>query len=234
MTIVNYDTKLCDILSTDPSIITVLNRFGILLGVGDKTITKICQEKELDKVFFTTMLNTFINEEYFPQDVLCTFSASKIIDYLTKTNNYYQYVQIPNIERHFSYLIAKSDNQNNSLSIIQKFFFEVKKELQTRIDDDRDSWFPAVKKLEDTIGHVSVSISTYSENNQEDSIEAKINDLLNMFIMHLSGNYDINLAHAVLTAIFALKKDISQNNRIRERILRPLYESLKSSTQQAL
>lgn len=72
MTIVNYDTKLCDILSTDPTIVTVLNRFGILLGVGDKTIYKICQEEKIDKVFFTTMLNTFINDEYFPQDVLCT------------------------------------------------------------------------------------------------------------------------------------------------------------------
>lgn len=234
MAIVNYDTKLCDILSTDPTIVTVLNRFGILLGVGDKTIYKICQEKKIDKVFFTTMLNTFINDEYFPQDVLCTFSASKIIDYLTKTNNYYQFFQIPNIERHFSYLIAKSSNENNSLSIIQKFFFEVKKELQARIDDDRESWFPTVQKLEKAIGHVTIG-NAYSESIQEDSIEAKINDLLNMFVMHLSGNYDVNLAHAVLTAIFALKKDIKQNNRIRERILRPLYESLlESFNRQAL
>ena len=125
MTIVNYESKLCDLLSFDPAIITVLNRFDIQLGVSDKTVTKVCEEKGIDKAFFTTMLNTFINKDYFPQEILSTFSAAKIIDYLTKTNNYYQYYQIPNIERNFAYLLSKSDANNSSLAIIQKFFFEV-------------------------------------------------------------------------------------------------------------
>ena len=34
MTIVNYESKLCDLLSFDPAIITVLNRFDIQLGVS--------------------------------------------------------------------------------------------------------------------------------------------------------------------------------------------------------
>ena len=42
MTIVNYESKLCDLLSFDPAIITVLNRFDIQLGVSDKTVTKVC------------------------------------------------------------------------------------------------------------------------------------------------------------------------------------------------
>ena len=232
MTIVNYESKLCDLLSFDPAIITVLNRFDIQLGVSDKTVTKVCEEKGIDKAFFTTMLNTFINKDYFPQEILSTFSAAKIIDYLTKTNNYYQYYQIPNIERHFAYLLSKSDANNSSLAIIQKFFFEVKQELQLRIHDDCTTWFPQIINLEQAIGHVTIA---HIDANicQEDSIEAKVSDLMNMFIMHLSGTYDVNLAHAVLTAIYALKKAISQNNRIRERILRPLHEALLSTQSKA-
>ena len=196
MTIVNYESKLCDLLSFDPAIITVLNRFDIQLGVSDKTVTKVCEEKGIDKAFFTTMLNTFINKDYFPQEILSTFSAAKIIDYLTKTNNYYQYYQIPNIERHFAYLLSKSDANNSSLAIIQKFFFEVKQELQLRIHDDCATWFPQIISLEQAIGHVTIA---HIDANicQEDSIEAKVSDLMNMFIMHLSGTYDVNLAHAL-------------------------------------
>ena len=58
----------------------------------------------------------------------------------------------------------------------------------------------------------------------EDLIEDKLNDLINMFVLHLKGNYDINLCQAVLISIMALKKDINQNNRLRYRILYPLIE----------
>ncbi|MGM9803373.1 MAG: helix-turn-helix transcriptional regulator [Muribaculaceae bacterium] len=226
MQIVNPDSKLSDLLASDPAIITVLNRFGIMLGVSDKTISKICDDKGIDKAFLTTMLNTYINEDYFPQKMLSQFSANKIIDYLNKTNDYYLYYLIPNIERHLNYLLAKSDSGNSSLAIIQRFFLEVKQELQTRINDDKQNWFPAVQMLECSIGNIPPHKLDAKPSQQEDSIESKVSDLLNMFIMHLTGPYDINLAHAVLTAIYGLKKDISQNNRIRERILRPLHEAL--------
>ena len=231
MTIVNYDSKLCDLLSSDPTIVTVFNRFGILLGVGDKTVSRICDDMGIDKAFFTTMLNTFINEEYFPQEMLCTFSATKIIEYLNKTNNYYQYYLIPNIQRHFGYLLAKSDASNKSLHIIQEFFFEVKQELQARINEDQTTWFPEVLNLESNLGHVTIDC-TNIKHQDDDSIEDKVNDLMNMLIMHISGDYDINLAHAVLTAVYGLKKDIKQNNRIRERILRPLHDALITLSKQ--
>ena len=48
-----------------------------------------------------------------------------------------------------------------------------------------------------------------------DNIEDKLNDLINMFVIHLKGEYDVNLCHAVLVAIMTLQKDIKQNNRIK-------------------
>ncbi len=49
-----------------------------------------------------------------------------------------------------------------------------------------------------------------------------------MFIMHLSGQYDLNLCYGVIVAIITLEKDIRQNNRIRNRILLPISRSLLS------
>ena len=47
-----------------------------------------------------------------------------------------------------------------------------------------------------------------------------------MFVVHLKGDYNSNLCQAVLTALLSIKKDITQNNRIRNRILRPLSDVL--------
>ena len=65
MVLIDKDKKLSDVILEDPSIVTVLNRFNIFLGVGDKTIRQMCNEKKLNTDFFLIILNTFSNEEYF-------------------------------------------------------------------------------------------------------------------------------------------------------------------------
>ncbi len=225
--IISPSTKLAQIIIDDPSIITVLNRFGISLGVGDTTIEQVCAEKHMNVAFFTTILNTFRDPSFFPEKILNSFQAHFIVDYLNKTNQSYLQFQLPNIERHFNLLISKSDALNSNLLIIMKFFTEVKTELIQRIEDDKKRWFPEILALESR--HESARESTVTQFNEgHDTIEDKINDLVSMFVIHLSGDYDVNLGQAVLLAIDSLKKDISQNNRIRQRILMPLYQALAS------
>ena len=79
-----------EVVEEHPSLIPVINRFGIRLGLGDKSVKAICEEYRLDTDFLLTVINTFLNEEYFPEKKLQTFHTSQIIDYLTKTNQYYQ------------------------------------------------------------------------------------------------------------------------------------------------
>lgn len=227
MTLINHDTKLCDIILQEPSTITVLDRFGITLGVGDACINDACHEHGIDVNFFTTILNTYVNENFFPQAALLAFSASKIIDYLAKTNEHYEKNIIPNIERHFSFLISKTPSQNSNLVIIRQFFYEVKTELMQRIADDRTRWFPNIALNEmKSIGKMPSPILDVKDYN--DPIEDKIDDLINMLVMHLKGDYDHNLGFAVISAIFSLKRDIKQNNRIRNRILVPISQALSS------
>ncbi len=219
MALINRDSKLSDIILHDPSTITVLDRFGISLGVGDQNVDDACRARGINVNFFMAILNTFINENYFPNDALEQFSASEIVDYLSKTNNYYEQNVLPNIERHFSFLIARAPSHNNNLIIMKQFFDEMKNELLQRINDDRYRLFPATCSIDRPL---ATQPDIVVDEEQTDSIEDKIDDLINMIVMHLKGDYDHNLGFAVIVAIFSLKKDIKQNNRIRNRILRPI------------
>lgn len=224
--IISAETKLSQIIIEDPSILSVLNRFGISLGVGDLTIEQICNKKDLNTTFFTTILNTFRDPNFFPEKTLYSFRAHLIVDYLKKTNQSYIQFQLPNIERHLSLLISKSDSTGSNLLIIMNFFREVKAELMQRIYDDDNRWFPEIMALEQQCGTVPDSpLSTHVIDTQ-DAIEDKVNDLISMFVIHLKGDYDMNLGQAVLLALDSIKKDIAQNNRIRFRILLPLYQAL--------
>ncbi len=225
MTLINRDTKLSEIIIHEPSTITVLDRFGITLGVGDAKVADACHSHNIDEDFFITILNTYVNESYFPQAVLASFSASRIIDYLKKTNEYYERNVLPNIERHFTFLIGKTPSQNNNLVLMRQFFEEVKTELLQRIADDHNRWFPSIC-INEMKACCSMPHPIKEAEDISDPIEEKVDDLINMLVVHLKGDYDHNLGFAVMVAIFSLKKDIKQNNRIRNRILRPISEAL--------
>ena len=118
MPLVYPNMQMSEVVEEHPSLIPVINRFGIRLGLGDKSVKAICEEYRLDTDFLLTVINTFLNEEYFPEKKLQTFHTSQIIDYLTKTNQYYQRYQIPNIERHLGSFISMSTPGNNTLNLI--------------------------------------------------------------------------------------------------------------------
>ena len=224
MALVTPDTKLCEVIVDEPSVVPVINRFDIVLGVGDRTIKSICKEKGIDTSFFITILNAFIHESFFLENVTGAFNAGDVVDYLRKTNNSYLRNQLPNIERHFAALISRSDS-NNNLPLLFNFYREVKTEIERRIDSD-NQWFDAIISAEQSNSEVSVAGNAVQA--ESDSIEDKLSDLINMFVIHLRGDYARNLCHAVLFAVISLEKDIRQNNRIRNRVLRPLVDALNS------
>lgn len=225
MALVTPETKLCDVIIDEPSVIPVVNRFDIALGVGDKTVKTICEQRGIDTSFFLTVLNTFIHESFFPENDLSAFKAGNVIDYLRKTDNSYLRYQLPNIERHFSALLGQSES-NSNLPLLFKLYKEVKAEIEKRVADD-SGWFEEILRREEAAGTTGGASSAISR--RPDSIEDKLSDLKNMFVIHLRGDYDRNLCHAVLVAILNLEKDIRQNNRIRNRILRPLAAALDTT-----
>lgn len=230
MPLVYPNMQMSEVVEEYPSLIPVINRFGIRLGLGDKPVSKICGEYGLDTDFVLAVINTFLNEEYFPEKKLRTFHTSQIIDYLTKTNQYYLRSQLPNIERHLGLFISQSAPANQTLGLIGKFFSSFKEELTARIQNDEQVWFPYCLQLSRQLDDSSQQEGELLLNSQvaeEDPIEALLFDLKSIMIRHLSGDYNENLCYAVIFAISSLEKDMRQHNRIRYRILTPMVNAME-------
>jgi len=205
------DSKISEAIFKDPSILPLLARYDISLGVGDATVSQVCAEHGIGVDFFLAVVNTFLNEDYFPgEDARRKFTMEEIRNYLLKTDRYYSMVQLPNIERHFNSLIRCSGGEGNNLELLRRFFLEMKGEFESAIESDA-----VVLGNAPADSYNSLSVTSRAE------VEEKIADLLAFFVLHLRGNYDRNLCTAVVTAVFMLDKDVRQNNRIRSRILSP-------------
>lgn len=201
MKLVSSHIKLADIIFHDPAAITVLNRFGIRLGVGSAILGQACALRNLDAPFVEAILNISLNEDYFPERALKTFTLPLLEEYLLGTDRYYTRMQLPNIARHLDSLISHSPDGGN-LELLRGFFGDLSRELTARAEAElkaghclKDDWQP----VSDTIS-----------------------DLLSFFVVHLRGECDENLCNAVVNAIFTLDHDLRQTARIRRQALLPL------------
>ena len=84
--------------------------------------------------------------------------------------------------------------------------------------------------MERSVGHTGdVEMTPASFDDGHDTVEDKIDDLTNMLVRHLNGDYDLNLCNAVVLAVFTLKRDIMKNNRIRYRLMQPLSNLMSNN-----
>ena len=203
----------------------MVNRFDIYLGVGDATIKGICEEHNIEENLFLAIINTYLNRNYFPEGIEGRVNLQDgLLDYLEKTDRYYSGILLPNIERHFSLLLSKSEvkDERSNLFLLKQFFTEVKEEMIGVINTDLSIWFPLLRNGYG-LSHVAADIRKPYDNHL---LEEKLSDLINFFVIHLRGEYDHNLCVAVVSALVTLEKDVKQNNRIRDRILKPLCQEL--------
>lgn len=217
-------------LEQHPTLIPLVSRFGIRLGLGDKSVAAVCAEHGIDPGFMLTLMNTYLFEEYFPEQKLKSFHVSQIVDYLTKTNAYYLHSQLPNIERHLGSLIASGEGENRNLALIGKFFARFKESLTASIGYDTNEWFPfclAVSSGDRSEAEsLCVPVRAIPGGDEEDPAVSQLRDLRSILVRHLSGQYNDNLAYAVIFAIGSIERDIRQHNRIRNRILTPIIDAL--------
>ena len=70
MSIIKKDTVLSELLAQHHILIPIVNRFGIRLGVGDRTVKDICDEQDLNLDFILVILNVYLNENYISDKML--------------------------------------------------------------------------------------------------------------------------------------------------------------------
>jgi len=221
MEIFKKNDKLYHIIDHNYHLLPVLNRFGIKLGIRDKTVEEICHEHDISTGFFLAIVNTYHNEEYFPRNELLTFSPLEIISYLRKTHSYYFSYTIPKLDDLLNRLIASSPSDFKGLQMVDVFYKKYKKELRQHIDHEEEKVFPYVINLVKT----QKPDSEYTIRNFEkehSNVEEKLNDLKHLLIKYITPDYDKNICNDFLITLSLFEKDLEDHARIEDKILMPL------------
>ncbi|HBH49033.1 MAG TPA: hypothetical protein DDX98_10355 [Bacteroidales bacterium] len=235
--LVTESTKLADVIHHNYLLLPILNRFNIQLGFGNKTVKEICSEQGVHLQFFLEIVNSFLDNDYFPETELQSFPLKYIIDYIKRSHVFYVEFKVPQIEKLIAELLEKASVENRqSYKLIQNFFIEYKAELIEHIDKEEDNIHPYVLKLDEAIQNNKVdselralvkkeSITLYADDH--DNIEDKLFDLKNLMIKYLPPTEDYSLSNAILYELFRLERDLGDHSRIEEKVLIPKVEAIE-------
>jgi regulator of cell morphogenesis and NO signaling len=218
MQLFTKEHKLFRLIEHNYDLLPVLNRFGISLGFKDKTVETICREKNIHSDFFLAIVNTFHNEEYFPEAELLSFSPLEIISYLKKTHTYYIDYVLPKLDFQLEQLIGSRKSDNKGLQMVHSFYQKYKEELIQHIENEEDNVFPYIEILVNN-QKPKGDYSSLSFEEEHTNVDEKLNDLKNLIIKYLEPDYDENICNEFLVTLFRFEKDINDHARIEDVIL---------------
>jgi regulator of cell morphogenesis and NO signaling len=238
MAFLNHSMKMADVIHGNYLLIPVINRLGIHLGFGDKSVKNICADHGIDIDFFLMILNTFSNEKYFPEHRLQTVNILVFIKYLRKTHEYYLSVQIPLIESLIDKLISTEEQTNKNLKLIRSFFLDYKIELNEHIQREERITFPYIENMyslfyekfdDQKYKQITRKYSMKRFVEEHSDIDVKLCDLQNLLIKYIACPNEENVTNAIVFELFRLEKDIRDHTRLEEKILRPMVVELENT-----
>ena len=145
MEIFTKEHKVFRLIHQNYDLLPVINRFGIRLGLKEKSVETVCREKNINPNFFLAIINAFNNEKFFPQDELLSFSPLEIIEYLKRTHRYYLNYVIPKLDTQLELLIQSSTSNRQELQMVKQFYKKYTEELRDHIDYEEKTVFPYIE-----------------------------------------------------------------------------------------
>ncbi len=215
------ENKMAYVININYQLLSIIHRFGIPLGFKDKTIEEVCQEYKINPDFFTIIINTYQNENYFPEEKLLSFSPLLIIDYLKKTHNDYKEYELKKLDYYLHELVKSCQHNCTNILSIENFYLKYKNELLMHIEEEETKVFPYVQLLLKNPESLNPDFSIRYIEKEHDSVDVQLNDLKNLIIKYLQPHYDPYLCNEFLFALFRFENDMKKHARIEENILIP-------------
>jgi len=218
------ESRLCDLITAHPSLLTMLTRLDIALGFGDRSIADVCHASGVDTDFFLLICNVYTFDNYVPSNAtILGTDMTQLVPYLEKSHRYYVDKRLPHIERHLFNIAQQLPQRIGTVFI--SFFNQYKAEVVDHFAHEERDVFPHIKALLAGQHDNSYSIGEFLQTHGD--INAKLDDLLNIVFKYVPANVDDDDVLDVVYDILRLSEDLKKHTVIEEKIMVPLVKHLE-------
>ena len=218
------NTKMAELVISNPTLMLTLSRFGIELGFGDQNVKEVCEKAKVSPSFFLLICNIYSNPEFIPsKDDIKSVEANAILAYLSESHKYYLKERLPHIESHLKRIVEACPARYGNT--INRFFNEYKDEVENHFKYEEEVVFPYIKSLCNNALNPNFSIREFESNHS--NIEDKLNDLMNILIKYLPANIFPKERIEISLDIMEVTSDLSCHTLVEERVLVPFVEMME-------
>lgn len=218
------NTKMAELVISNPKLMLTLSRFGIDLGFGDQNVKEVCEKANVSPSFFLLICNLYSNPEFIPtKDDIRSVDANAILSYLSESHKYYLKERLPHIESHLKRIIEACPARFGNT--INRFFNEYKDEVENHFKYEEEVVFPYIKSLCNNALNPNFSIREFESNHS--NIEDKLNDLMNILIKYLPANIFPKERIEISLDIMEVTSDLNCHTLVEERVLVPFVEMME-------
>ena len=220
------DSRLSDLITAHPSLLSLLTRLGISLGFGDRSIADVCDSSGVDAEFFLLICNVYTFNNYVPSTAtILGTDMGDLVPYLEKSHQYYVDKRLPHIERHLDAIAKKLEGRIGQVFL--SFFKEYKNEVEAHFAHEERDVFPHIRALMTGKRDKTYSIGEFIHTHSD--IEGKLDDLLNIVFKYLPPQVDDDNVLDVVYDILRLSEDLKKHTFIEEKIMVPLVKHLENA-----
>ena len=220
--------RMSDLICDNYTLLQVMSRFGLPLGLGDKTVGEVCRENNVDCHTFLAVVNFMTEDNDRMEDNLEDISMPALINYLKQAHHYFLDFSLPTIRRKLIEAIDCSARDEVAFLIL-KFFDRYAGEVRRHMDYEDMNVFTYVENLMEGRETKGFRISLFAR--RHDRIDATLTELKNIIIKYYPGKSNNYLLNAALFDIFSCEQDLASHCRVEDYLFVPAVLKLEREVQ---
>lgn len=210
---------MAELISQEYRLLQVMSRFGIPLGVGEKSVDEVCKEHGVDTETFLAVLN-FVGNDCNHRFIANpeALSLPSLMRYLKEAHTYFLRFNFPSIRRKLIDAIGSGGAGKTAFLILQ-YFDNYVDEVRDHFQYEDNTVFPYVESLLAHTATGGYNIDTFATTHE--SASDKLTELKNIIIRYCEVP-DTNYAlHLVLFDIFCSEEELKSHGLVEEHLFVP-------------
>lgn len=196
--------KMSELLSRDRRAMQIVSRFGIPLGVGEKTIDAVCKEHGIHTPTFLAIVNNANTDLHSPKTEDIDLPTLQM--YLKNAHTYFLEFLLPRLRRQLIEAINPTDQSDQVAMLILRYFDEYVQEIRIHIQHEDEG-----------------QLEKHASDDQH--IAQKLQELVSLIIKYYPANSSYPFANELLTTvllgIYQTEEELQTHCAIEDEILRP-------------
>ena len=222
---------MADLVASDMSLLSILQRLNIALGFGEATVAEVCAQHNISADLFLMICNIYSFRDYRPQsETLTDDDIRNITMYLQASHKFYRNICLPALHNDIHAMVKELDDVSRRL--IDKFYDDYDNEVSNHFKYEEEVVFPYIESLlcnnPGSNGEYRISLFEHNHGN----VNEKLNDLSNIIIKYLNKDYASQLRFEILGEIHNISNDLMKHSYIEDKLLVPLVEKIEQRHEQ--